>query len=150
MKIEKDYKEFIALLNKNRVKYLVVGGFAFSYYVEPRFTQDIDIFIEASKENSKKVMNTLDEFGFGDTGLKERDFQKSGRIIQLGYSPVRIDIITSITDVSFESAWKKKTKGKYGDTSCFFISKEDLIRNKQGIGRAQDIADVIKLKKTVQ
>jgi hypothetical protein len=148
MRIEKDFKEFIALLNKNEVKYLVVGGFALAFYIEPRFTKDIDIFVEPSKENSIKVIKTLNEFGFGNIGLKEEDFQKPDQIIQLGYAPVRIDIITSIVGVSFESAWQNKVEGKYGDICCFFISRDDLIINKRAVARPQDIADVKKLEKS--
>ena len=147
MRIEKDFKEFIALLNENKVKYLIVGGFAFAFYVEPRYTKDIDIFVEASEENSKKIIAALTNFGFGNIGLKEDDFQKPDQIIQLGYVPVRIDVITSIAGVTFDSAWKKKVEGKYGDIPCFFISKEDLILNKQKAARPQDITDVKKLKK---
>ena len=147
MRVEKDFKDFIELLNENKVKYLVIGGFAFAFYIEPRYTKDIDIFVEASEENSKKIINTLIGFGFGKIGLKEEDFQEPGQIIQLGYAPVRIDVLTSIAGMSFESAWKNKVEGKYGDICCFFISKEDLIRNKQAVARPQDIADVKKLKK---
>ncbi len=147
MRIEKDFKEFIALLNENKVKYLIVGGFAFAFYVEPRYTKDIDILIEASEENSKKIIDALTAFGFGNVGLKEENFQKPDQIIQLGYAPVRIDIITSIAGVTFDSAWKNKVEGKYGDIPCFFISKEDLILNKQKAARPQDITDVKKLKK---
>ena len=147
MRIEKDFKEFIALLNENKVKYLIVGGFAFAFYVEPRYTKDIDILVEASEENSKKIIDALTAFGFGNIGLKEEDFQKPGQIIQLGYAPVRIDIITSIAGVPFAPAWKNKVESKYGDIPCFFISKEDLIRNKQKAARPRDITDVTKLKK---
>jgi hypothetical protein len=147
MRIEMDFKEFIALLNENKVKYLIVGGFAFAFYVEPRYTKDIDILVEASEENSKKIIDTLTAFGFGNIGLKEEDFQKPNQVIQLGYAPVRIDIITSIAGVTFESAWKNKVKGNYGDIYCFFISKEDLIMNKEKAARPLDIADVKKLKK---
>ena len=147
MRIEKDFKEFIALLNENKVKYLIVGGFAFAFYVEPRYTKDIDIFVEASVENSKKIIAALTAFGFGNIGLKEEDFQKPDQIIQLGYAPVRIDVITSIAGVIFDSAWKNKVEGKYGDIPCFFISKEDLILNKEKAARPLDITDVKKLKK---
>ena len=147
MKIEKDFKEFIELLNSNKVKYLIVGGFAFSYYAEPRFTKDIDFFVEVEKNNSKKIIKTLNEFGFGEIGLKEEDFLKTNNIIQLGYAPLRIDIITSITGVLFKTAWENKVTGKYGNISCNYISKEDLIQNKKASGRPQDIADVKKLAK---
>ena len=147
MRIEKDFKEFIGLLNKNKVKYLIVGGFAVAYYATPRYTKDIDVFIDTSQENSIRLMNTLNRFGFRNIGLKEEDFQKSDQIIQLGYAPVRIDIITSIVGVEFENAWMKKVEGKYGDISCFFISLEDLIRNKQAAARPQDLADIKSLGK---
>ncbi len=145
MRVEKDFKEFIELLNNNKIKYLIVGGFAFSYYAEPRFTKDIDIFVEVDDKNAKKIINALNEFGFGGIGLKKEDFLKKDNIIQLGYAPLRIDIITSITGVLFKTAWKNKINGKYGDIDCYFISKDDLIQNKQASGRPQDIADVKKL-----
>lgn len=147
MKIEQDFKEFIKLLNLNNVKYLVVGGFAFSIYSEPRFTKDIDIFIENSDYNAQKILNVLSEFGFSGLGLQIEDFLEEGNVIQLGYSPVRIDILTSISGVKFKNAWENKTTGKYGEELCYFISKNDLIKNKKTIGRLQDLADIEKLQK---
>jgi hypothetical protein len=148
MREEKDFKEFIGLLNKNNVKYLVIGGFAFTYYAKPRFTKDIDLFVESSEENSKKIIDVLDQFGFGDIGLEEKDFQKPDQIIQLGYSPLRIDILTSISGVDFGYAWKNKHEGVYGNIPCFFISVEDLIKNKETTARPLDIEDVNILKKS--
>ena len=142
MRVEKDFKEFIVLLNLNKVKYLVVGGFAFALYAKPRFTKDIDVFVEASEANSKRIIKTLNEFGFGGIGLKEKDFQEHGQIIQLGHPPMRIDIITSASGITFEEAWDNRNEGKYGDTACLFISIDDLIKNKKASARAQDIADV--------
>ena len=147
MRIEKDFKEFIELLNCNKVKYLVVGGFAVAFHAIVRFTKDIDIFVEASEENSKKIINVLKSFGFGDIGVTERDFQNTDQIIQLGYPPLRIDIITSISGVEFKKAWENRIVGKYGSIPCFFISSEDLIKNKQASGRPQDIADIKILEK---
>jgi len=147
MRIEKDFKEFIELLNNNKVKYLIVGGFAFSYYAEPRFTKDIDFFVKVDELNSKNLIKALNEFGFGGIGLKEEDFLKTNNIIQLGYAPLRIDIITSITGVIFTDAWKNKLIGKYGDIVCNYISKKDLIKNKEATARPQDVADVKKLTK---
>ena len=147
MRVEEDFKEFIALLNKNSVKYLIVGGYAYSYYAEPRFTKDIDILIEISDKNSKDLMAVLSEFGFGNAGLKPGDFLEPGQTIQLGQAPIRIDILTSIDGVSFQEAWGTRTEGKYGDITAWFISKEDLIKNKQVSGRPQDVADVEMLQK---
>lgn len=147
MKVEKDFKEFIELLNKHNAKYLVVGGFAIAYHAIPRYTKDIDILVEPSEENSKKIFATLADFGMGNIGLDKNSFQKKGEIIQLGYPPLRIDLVTSISGVEFESAWKNRETGKYGGNVCYFISKEDLIKNKRAVGRKQDIADLAILEK---
>ncbi len=147
MKIEKNFKEFIELLNKNKVRYLIVGGYAYSYYVEPRFTKDIDFLIESTEENAQKILQTLKDFGFESIKLGPSDLLEPDQIIQLGIAPLRIDLITSISGTNFKDAWKNKTIGKYGDTKAFFISKFDLIKNKKATGRKQDLADVEKLEK---
>lgn len=147
MRVEKDFKEFIELLNNNGAKYLVIGGFAFAFYAKPRFTKDIDFFVEASEANSKKIIKALKQFGFGSMGLTDADFREPGQIIQLGYQPMRIDIVTTVTGLEFGDAWANRVTGKYGDVDCFFISKEDFIKNKQASGRPQDIADLKFLKK---
>lgn len=145
MRIEKDFKKFIELLNKNEVRYLIVGSFAFSYYAEPRFTKDIDFFIEPTEENATRILKTLAEFGFDSLRLKSKDFQELDQIIQLGVAPVRIDLLTSLSGIDFPSAWRNRIKGNYGQISANFISKTDLIKNKKAVGRPQDIADVEKL-----
>ena len=147
MRIEKDFKEFIRLLNEKKVKCLIVGGFAFSFYAIPRYTNDIDILIERSKENIKKLMNVLKEFGFGNIGLKEEDFLNENNIIQLGYEPVRIDILVSIEGISFSNAWEHKNIDHYSDEECFYISIDDLIKNKESTGRLMDKADAEVLRK---
>lgn len=147
MRVEKDFKEFIALLNKNSVRYLIIGGFAYSFYAEPRFTKDIDILIESSKENAEKIMTAIKNFGFTDIGLTYKDFLEADQIIQLGIAPLRIDIVISIRGVDFQTAWKNRVIGRYGDIDAYFISKEDLIKNKQASGRKQDLADIEKLEK---
>jgi len=147
MRVEKDFKEFIALLNRSEVRYLVIGGFAYSFYAEPRFTKDIDILIEPSQENAKKILEAIKEFGFTDVDLSSKDFLKPGQIIQLGVAPLRIDIVTSIKGVEFSAAWKNRVTGRFGDIDAHFISKEDLIKNKRALGRKQDLADIEKLEK---
>jgi hypothetical protein len=147
MRIEKDFKEFIELLNKNRVKYLVVGGYAFAFYAKPRFTKDIDFFVEISDRNAENIIKTLIDFGFKRTDIRKEYFLEPGKIIQLGFPPVRIDIITSISGVEFKDAWENRKKGEYGDVPCYFISKEDLMKNKKASARSQDIADLELLEK---
>ena len=145
MKVEKDFRDFIGLLNRNDIHYLIIGGFAYSFYAEPRFTKDIDILIEQSMENAKKILKALKDFGFTDIGLTEKDFLETGQVIQLGVAPIRIDILTSIKGMDFPSFWDNRVVGRYGDIDVFFISKQDLIKCKQASGRKQDLADIEKL-----
>ena len=147
MRIEKDFKEFIALLNKNSVRYLIVGGYAFSFHAEPRYTKDIDFFVEGSEENAEKLLNALAGFGFKNIGLSKADFIKPGDIVQLGVPPVRIDLMTSVTGLDFAAAWENRVTGKYGGIRAFFVSKADLIQNKMAVGRKQDLSDIDRLQK---
>lgn len=147
MRVEKDFKEFIALLNKNNVRYLIAGSFAYSYYAEPRYTKDIDILIEASNTNAQKLLTAIKEFGFTDIGLSFDDFLESDQVIQLGIEPLRIDLLTSLKGIDFRTAWKNRNPGRYGDITAFFISKADLIESKKASGRKQDLADIEKLEK---
>ena len=147
MKVEKDFREFIALLNRHDVHYLIIGGFAFSFYAEPRYTKDIDILIEQSNENAGKIMEAIKDFGFTDIDLTEKDLLEIGQVIQLGVAPVRIDILTSIKGMDFQRFWENRVNGRYGDIEVFFISKQDLIRCKRASGRKQDLADIEKLER---
>jgi hypothetical protein len=142
MKTEKDYEEFLGLLNKNSVKYVIVGAFALALYSKPRYTKDLDILIEPEKENATKLINVLHTFVFENINIRKEDLTKKDQILQLGYDPVRIDILTSIAGCSFEEVWNNKLKEKYGKTLVNFIGKKELIKNKKTLGRKQDIADL--------
>jgi Nucleotidyl transferase of unknown function (DUF2204) len=142
MKLVKDFEAFVELLNKNEVKYLVVGGYAFAIHAYPRFTNDIDFFILTTKSNAEKVILSLVEFGFTSSNISPEDLTKEGKVIQLGKPPYRIDILTSIDGVTFTEAWKRKVVGKYGDQTLYFISKEDLILNKKASRRKKDLDDL--------
>ena len=100
--LSKDFKEFIELLNENNVKYLVVGGYAVALHGHPRYTKDLDVWIELSPDNAGRVLQALEKFGFGSLDLKPNDFLEANQIIQLGYPPNRIDILTTLTDLKFE------------------------------------------------
>lgn len=142
MKQEKDYEEFIKLLNKNKVRYCVVGAYAIAFYAQPRYTKDIDIFIKPDKKNGEKIVKALNEFGFKSLTLTEEDFETSGPIIQLGYEPVRIDILTFIDGCSFDEVWKNKKIGHYGKERVYFAGLKELIKNKRASNRKQDKADL--------
>jgi hypothetical protein len=142
VKTEKDYEKFLELLNKHNVRYCVIGAFALAFHVRPRYTKDIDILIEPTTENAERLLIALDEFGFGSLNLAVEDFSTPGNIIQLGYEPVRIDIITSIEGLEFTGIWKSRTKGPYGRQTINYIDRQNLIRSKKLSNRAQDKADL--------
>ena len=141
MEIQKDFKELLELFNAHKVEYLVVGGYALAFHGAPRFTGDIDLLVKPDSENAKRILKAIVEFGFGSLDLSEADFTSPQNVIQLGVPPVRIDIMTSVTGVSWEKAMAGKVPGSYGDTTVHFISRDDLIANKQSLGRKKDLAD---------
>lgn len=147
MKVEKDYEDLLKLFNKNKVKYCIIGAYAVAFYGRPRYTKDMDILIEPEVKNAEKIVKALDEFGFKNCGLQVKDFTEKGRIIQLGYEPIRVDIITSILRVDFEDIWKNKKKSVYGSQKVFFIALKDLIKIKKISNRKQDKADLEILKR---
>lgn len=147
MKVEKDYLEFLRLLNKRRVKYCIIGSYAVAFYGHPRYTKDIDILIERDLANARRLLKALVEFGFGSLDLKAEEFTSPESIIQLGYEPVRIDIVTSIRGVNFKKIWAKRQKGRYGDIKVNFISLQDLKRLKRKFGRVIDKSDLEFLEK---
>jgi len=147
MRLEPDYEELLKLFNKHRVKYCVVGAFAVAFYARPRYTKDMDILVEANLENGRRINKALKDFGFGSLKLSPEDFTKTKQIIQLGYEPVRIDLLTSIEGNSFKDVWKHKKHGIYGKTKVFFIGPDELIKNKKALNRKQDQADIELLRK---
>jgi hypothetical protein len=142
MEIPNDFKELLELFSKHKVEYLIVGGYALAFHGAPRFTGDIDLFVRPVRENARKILAALDEFGFGSLDLSEKDFITPGQVIQLGVPPIRIDIITSVSGVSWEKANLDKVPGQYDQTPVFFISLQDFIANKKATGRTKDAADI--------
>jgi len=142
MEAQKDFKELLELLNKHEVEYAIVGAYALAFYGCPRYTGDIDILVAPKVNNAKKIMKAISEFGLILKNLKVEDFLASGQVIQLGLSPVRIDIFTSLTGVSWQQVYSNKIKGKYADVPVYFIGKKELIANKKALGRHKDLADL--------
>jgi predicted nucleotidyltransferase len=149
MILEPDYLDFLKMLNKNEVIYMVVGGYALAAHNAPRFTGDMDIWLKPDIENAKKTVRAIEDFGFGSLGITEKDFLSKNYFIQIGYAPVRIDITADISGITFEEAYSRKKVIDLSGLSVCFIGLEDLIKNKIASGRAQDIADVEKLQKLV-
>jgi hypothetical protein len=147
MKLSKDLKEFVELLNSRKVEFLVVGAHALAWHGLPRYTKDIDFFVGTNPENAKALELVIHDFGFSSTGLTAGDFQNPGQIIQLGIEPNRIDILTGISGVTWDEAWATRVKGEMDGVPVFFLSEDAYIRNKLASGRPQDIADAERLKK---
>lgn len=142
MEITKDFKEFFELLTRNEVRYMVIGGYAYSIHAEPRYTKDLDIFYEPENKNAKHLLKTLEEFGFDSLELSVGDLTKTGRIIQLGYPPFRIGLLNQIEGISFAECWPNKITVVYDSVPIHIIGKQDLIKNKKAAGRDQDLVDV--------
>ncbi|MCA0389128.1 MAG: nucleotidyltransferase [Bacteroidetes bacterium] len=142
MALTQDFKEFIQLLNEKSVKYLLVGGYAVGFYGNPRFTKDLDLWLECSKENAEKIEEVLKEFGFGSLGLTRDDFLDPDGIIQLGYPPARIDLIMGASGVNFEDCFPKRETVLLDGVTVNLINLEDLKMNKKASGRYQDLADL--------
>lgn len=143
--LNQDFKEFIQLLNDNHVHYLVVGGYAVALHGYPRYTKDIDIWIDPKPSNASRIVKTLEQFGFGSLGLKDNDFLVEDQIVQLGYAPNRIDIITTLPGVSFKKCYTKRIVVEIEGVKVNFIDLDNLRKNKQAAGRLQDLADLEKL-----
>ena len=111
MPLNKDLREFVESLNSNKVDYLVVGAFAVAWYGYPRFTADLDILIRPDSANAARVLEALRQFGFGALDIAIEDLTAAGQVIQLGVKPNRIDILTSVSGISFEEAWKDRIEG---------------------------------------
>jgi hypothetical protein len=139
--LSKDFKEFIELLNDCKVRYLVVGGYAVALHGHPRYTKDLDVWIELSPVNANNILNALKKFGFGSLGLKQDDFLESDQIVQLGYPPNRIDILMTLKDLKFEDCYKAKVEVEIQGLHIDFIDIENLKKNKRATGRPQDLAD---------
>jgi hypothetical protein len=142
MEIQKDFKELLELFNAHKVEYIVVGGYALAFHGAPRFTGDIDLLVRPVAENARRVLASLRDFGFGSLNLSELDFTRIENVIQLGVSPVRIDILTSLSGVDWEKSQANKVAGDYGGTPVYFLGKKEFILNKKSLGRKKDLADI--------
>ena len=142
MEVQPDFRNLLELFNEHKVDYLIVGGYALAFHGAPRYTGDIDIFVRPDQDNAQRIMKALDAFGFGSVGLKTEDFQYPDKVVQLGVPPVRIYIVTSVTNVSWETAASNRVECKYGDVVVHYIGRNEFISNKRAIGRKKDLADL--------
>lgn len=142
METQKDFKELLVLFNAHNVDYIIIGAYALAFHGAPRYTGDLDILVCPDIDNARRVLRALQPFGFGSLDIVEEDLSVPNKVLQLGYPPLRIDLVTSLTGVSWDDAVKGRIKGKYGDVEVRYLGKSELLRNKKALGRKKDLADV--------
>jgi hypothetical protein len=136
-----DFSELLSLFNSNSVRYMIVGGVAFTFHAEPRYTKDIDIWVKADAQNAARTYLSLRSFGAPLAGIDEADFANPQLFYQMGRAPGRVDILMSVSGVDFEDAWTRRVEADVDGVRLLFISKDDLIRAKLAAGRPQDLSD---------
>ena len=142
MEVQQDFKELLELFNELKIEYIIVGAYALAFHGAPRFTGDIDLYVRPTPKNAGRIISALDSFGFSSLGLKAQDFHNPNQVVQLGMPPVRIDLITSITGVSWDEANANKVSGVFGDIDVFYIGLDQYTQNKRATGRKKDAADL--------
>jgi len=148
MPLSPDLREFVECLNSHKVEYLIVGALAVSWYGFPRYSADIDFFIRADAETADRLLAALRDSGFGSLPLTVEDFTTPNRVVQLGQEPNRIDLMTSISGVTFEEAWSTRVSGTVDNLPVQYIGREELLRNKAASGRTKDRIDIEALRES--
>lgn len=150
MILAQDFEDFIRLLNKYAVAYMVVGGYALAFHGKPRYTGDLDIWINISEDNAVKMLKVMKDFGMSPLGFEKEDFLRTGYITQIGYPPLRIDILNNIDGLEFTEAIKNMQQVETDGLVINYIGLHDFLKNKQASGRSQDIADIEEIKKKIK
>ncbi|PAW67597.1 MAG: hypothetical protein B9S38_12215 [Verrucomicrobiia bacterium Tous-C4TDCM] len=141
LELSRDLRELLKCFHSHEVRFLVVGGHAVSYHGYPRFTKDLDVWVEPTESNALLVMAALRDYGLDYPGLETDMFTGEGRMTQMGVEPNRVDILNRIKGVDFQQCYERKSFVPVDDTNIPIISKDDLILNKIATGRPQDLAD---------
>ena len=147
MDISPDFADLLRELNRYKVRYLIVGAYAAIYYTEPRYTKDLDIWVDSELANARKVYRALKKFGAPLKNITPKDFTRRNLFYQIGIAPVRIDVIMGLKGLEFKEAWKNRKKAKYGKIAISVIGLNELIVSKAGSKRDGDLRDIEKLKR---
>lgn len=140
--LSKDFKEFVALLKKHDAEYMIVGGYAVGVHGYPRYTGDLDIWLNPTEPNAERVLRAITDFGFGSFKLTVADLTKEDNVIQFGQPPLRIDLLTSIDGVTFDACYANRKEVTFDGLAMNFIGYHDLVTNKKATGRHRDLDDV--------
>ena len=147
MQLPDDFKEFLKLLNDHKVEYLLIGGYAVSYYGYPRATADMDVWVRMSSTNAKALVQALTLFGFAVPNLSEELFLKERNVVRMGIPPLRLEVLLSISALEFEDCYSKRLEVDVDGVPVCLIDKADLLINKKASGRPKDLIDVVELEK---
>ena len=148
--VSRDYEDLFKALNIFKIKYFVVGAHAVTFYTEPRFTKDLDVWIPMALNESEQVYNALKAFGAPLRGLTPEDFKDPKMIFQIGVAPIRVDIMMGLPGVSVMPAWKNKVRTRYGKTPIYILGLSELMQSKKVAGRPQDKLDLAKLVRKIR
>lgn len=141
MELHRDFSELLESFNAHGVEYLLVGGYALAFHGAPRYTGDLDLYVRPTPGNAQRILAALKHFGFGSLDLTEADFTTADRVVQLGVPPVRVDLVTSLTGLSWEEAWASRAEHVAGDLRLAVIGRAAFLKNKRATGRTKDLAD---------
>ncbi len=141
----RDFRDLFSTFADFEVRFLVVGGYAVAFHAEPRYTKDLDVWIDPDPANAARAWKALGAFGAPMSDLREGDLSDPGMVFQMGLPPNRIDVLTSLEGLEFPEAWSRRVLSRYADVEIAYVSREDLIRNKRAVGRPQDELDVRRL-----
>lgn len=144
--MNQDFRDLLLAFNEEKVKYLIVGGYALIKHTEPRYTKDLDIWVSSDRDNAERVFRALVKYGAPVSEMSPADFMRAGFFFTMGIAPSRIDLFFDLTGLTFESAWERRLPATIGDLDTNFLSRVDLIINNESVGRKQDLADVEKLR----
>ena len=145
IQIPREFKEFLSILNSNKVDYILIGGYAINIYGYSRPTDDIDIWIKMEADNSKRIKQSLIDFGFSDSNVDSDFFLKNNKMLRIGFAPLRLEIMTTIDGVKFEECFINSTVQEVDGIEVRVIGLEDLKKNKKASGRLKDLDDLHKL-----
>lgn len=149
-RVNSDFRDIVSALSSEGARYLVVGGMAVIEHTEPRYTKDLDLWVEPSRGNAARVYRALERFGAPLQNLRVSDLMNEEIVYQMGIEPVRVDILTSLVGLKFDACWERRTTTKWGKTNVYVLSARDLVENKRRVARPQDLLDVERLKPLLQ
>ena len=140
-----DYRDMLSAFADAEVEYLLVGAYALAAHGHPRATGDMDLWVRRSSENAGRVLQALSVFGAPLSDVETEDFQTPDTVFQIGVSPRRIDILTTISGVDFQEAWPERMEIELEGLTISVLGRKHLIQNKRALGRPQDQADINRL-----